>query len=69
MRKSRKSSKLLAPSLKQEKTRSKNEIQSEDTNVGGYTMLYSIAPDDDQPKAPLAAEQIQCGNQGNPASY
>ncbi|KRZ22205.1 Protein UBASH3A -like protein [Trichinella pseudospiralis] len=56
MRKSRKSSKLLAPSLKQEKTRSKNEIQSEDTNVGGYTMLYSIAPDDDQPKAPLAAE-------------
>ncbi|KRY97721.1 hypothetical protein T4B_6671, partial [Trichinella pseudospiralis] len=56
MRKSRKSSKLLAPSLKQEKTRSTNEIQSEDTNVGGYTMLYSIAPDDDQPKAPLAAE-------------
>ncbi|KRY62221.1 hypothetical protein T4D_510 [Trichinella pseudospiralis] len=32
-------------------------------------MLYSIAPDDDQPKAPLAAEQIQCENQGNPASY
>ncbi|KRY65852.1 hypothetical protein T4A_12443, partial [Trichinella pseudospiralis] len=56
MRKSRKSSKLLAPSLKQEQIRSKNEIQSEDTNVGGYTMLYSIAPDDDQPKAPLAAE-------------
>ncbi|KRX88620.1 Protein UBASH3A -like protein [Trichinella pseudospiralis] len=57
MRKSRKSSKLLAPSLKQEKTRSTNEIQSEDTNVGGYTMLYSIAPDDDQPKPPVVGKR------------
>ncbi|KRX37476.1 Protein UBASH3A -like protein [Trichinella murrelli] len=50
MQKSRKSSKSLTPPLKQEKIRPVDDINAEETNVGGYTMLYSIAPDDDQPK-------------------
>ncbi|KRZ68675.1 Protein UBASH3A -like protein [Trichinella papuae] len=63
MRKSKKSSKSLTPPSKQGKIRSKNEIKSEDTNVGGYTMLYSMAPDDDQPKPPATGE---CKNQASP---
>ncbi|KRY97376.1 hypothetical protein T11_15235, partial [Trichinella zimbabwensis] len=62
-RKSKKSSKSLTPPSKQGKIRFKNEIKSEDTNVGGYTMLYSIAPDDDQPKPPATGE---CKNQASP---
>ncbi|KRZ00248.1 Protein UBASH3A -like protein [Trichinella zimbabwensis] len=57
MRKSKKSSKSLTPPSKQGKIRSKNEIKSEDTNVGGYTMLYSMAPDNDQPKPPVVGER------------
>ncbi|KRY56822.1 Protein UBASH3A -like protein [Trichinella britovi] len=56
MKKSRKSSKSLTPPLKQEKIRPVDDINAEETNVGGYTMLYSIAPDDDQPKPPTTGE-------------
>ncbi|KRY06211.1 hypothetical protein T01_13256, partial [Trichinella spiralis] len=48
--KSKKSSKTLTPPSKQEKRRPVDEINAEETNAGGYTMLYSIVPDDDQPK-------------------
>ncbi|KRX14564.1 Protein UBASH3A -like protein [Trichinella nelsoni] len=56
MQKSKKSSKSLTPPLKQEKIRPVDEIRGEETNVGGYTMLYSIAPDDDQPEPPATGE-------------
>ncbi|KRY02581.1 hypothetical protein T03_778, partial [Trichinella britovi] len=42
--------------LKQEKIRPVDDNNAEETNVGGYTMLYSIAPDDDQPKPPTTGE-------------
>ncbi|KRX30889.1 hypothetical protein T06_8086, partial [Trichinella sp. T6] len=56
MQKSKKSSKSLTPPLKQEKRRPVDNINAEETNVGGYTMLYSIAPHDDQPKTPTTGE-------------
>ncbi|KRY03692.1 hypothetical protein T12_14283, partial [Trichinella patagoniensis] len=56
MQKSKKSSKTRTPPTKQEKRRPVDDINAEETNVGGYTMLYSIAPDDDQPKTPPTGE-------------
>ncbi|KRZ00967.1 hypothetical protein T11_8641, partial [Trichinella zimbabwensis] len=63
MSKSKNSDQTQTPPSKQGKIYSVEEIKSEDTNVGGYTMLYSIAPDDDQPKPPATGE---CKNQASP---
>ncbi|KRY01776.1 Protein UBASH3A -like protein [Trichinella pseudospiralis] len=55
--KSAKSLKSVTPPSKEADVSSVDPTLSAMTNVGGYSMMYSMAPDDDQPKLPAANEQ------------
>ncbi|KRY91915.1 Protein UBASH3A -like protein [Trichinella pseudospiralis] len=55
--KSAKSLKSVTPPSKETDATSVDPTMSAMTNVGGYTMLYSMAPDNDQPKAPATDQQ------------
>ncbi|KRX49858.1 Protein UBASH3A -like protein [Trichinella murrelli] len=52
-----KPTKTVTPPKQQTDVSSVHPTVSEMTNAGGYTMMYSMAPDDDQPKGPATDEQ------------
>ncbi|KRZ17637.1 Protein UBASH3A -like protein [Trichinella zimbabwensis] len=52
-----KPTKTATPPKQQTDVSSVDPTMSAMTNVGGYTMMYSMAPDDVQPKAPATDEQ------------
>ncbi|KRX14569.1 Protein UBASH3A -like protein [Trichinella nelsoni] len=52
-----KPAKTVTPPKQQTDVSSVHPTVSEMTNAGGYTMMYSMAPDVDQPKAPATDEQ------------